>query len=100
MAGKVLKICQYLVCQYLSQMFSWELFKYSLPKGLLLQSGYSNFPCLWNIPCLQDSNFRSSQRRCSVRKGVLRNFGKFTEKDLCRGLQLYLKRDHGKGVFL
>ena len=27
---------------------------------------------------------RSSHRRCSVRKGVLRNFVKFTEKHLCR----------------
>ena len=29
---------------------------------------------------------RSSHRRCSVRKGVLRNFGKFTEKYLCQRL--------------
>ena len=27
---------------------------------------------------------RSSHQRCSVRKGVLRNFGKFTEKYLCQ----------------
>ena len=29
---------------------------------------------------------RSSQRRCSVRKGVLRNFTKFTGKHLCQSL--------------
>ena len=29
---------------------------------------------------------RSSHRRCSVRKGVLRNFAKFTGKHLCQGL--------------
>ena len=29
---------------------------------------------------------RSSHRRCSVRKGVLRNFGKFTGKHLCQSL--------------
>ena len=29
--------------------------------------------------------FRSSHRRCSVRKGVLRNFAKFTGKHLCQG---------------
>ena len=29
---------------------------------------------------------RSSHRRCSVRKDVLRNFAKFTEKHLCQGL--------------
>ena len=28
-------------------------------------------------------NYRSSHRRCSVRKGVLRNFAKFTGKNLC-----------------
>ena len=30
--------------------------------------------------------FRSSHRRCSVRKGVLRNFTKFTGKHLCQSL--------------
>ena len=29
---------------------------------------------------------RSSHRRCSTRKGVLRNFAKFTGKDLCQSL--------------
>ena len=55
--------------------------------------------------------FRNSRRRCSVRKTVLRNFAKFTGKHLCQrvsflmklqasGLQLYEKRNSGKGVFL
>ena len=53
---------------------------------------------------------RSSHRRWSVRKGVLRNFAKFTGKHLCQsfffnkiagsGLQLYQKRDSGTGSFL
>ena len=30
--------------------------------------------------------FRSSHRRCSVRKRVLRNFAKFTGKGLCQSL--------------
>ena len=30
--------------------------------------------------------YRSSHRRCSVRKGVLRNFAKFTGKHLCQSL--------------
>ena len=30
--------------------------------------------------------FRSSHRRCSVKKGVLRNFTKFTGKHLCQSL--------------
>ena len=29
---------------------------------------------------------RSSHRRCSIRKGVLRNFAKFAGKHLCQGL--------------
>ena len=51
---------------------------------------------------------RSSHQRCSIRKGVLKNFTKFTGKHLCQslfliklkalGLQLYLKRDSGTGV--
>ena len=30
--------------------------------------------------------FRSSYQRCSVRKGILRNFAKFTGKHLCQSL--------------
>ena len=30
--------------------------------------------------------YSSSHRRCSVRKGVLRNFAKFTGKQMCQGL--------------
>ena len=59
---------------------------------------------------------RSSHRRCSTGKGVLRNFTKFTGKDLSQslfsnkatglrpatllGLQHYWKRSPGAGVFL
>ena len=32
---------------------------------------------------------RSSHQGCSTRKGVLRNFEKLTEKDLCQGLFFY-----------
>ena len=32
------------------------------------------------------TRFRSSHRRCSVRKAVLRNFAKFTRKHLCQSL--------------
>ena len=42
---------------------------------------------------------RSSHRRCSVRKTVLRNFAKFTGKHLCQSLW-QRKRDSGTGVFL
>ena len=53
--------------------------------------------------------FRSSRRRCSVRKSVLRNFTKFTGKHLCQspffnkvaGLTpaTLLKKNSGTGVF-
>ena len=52
------------------------------------QKSQGKTSCIWN-PWF-DSNyilFRSSHRRCSVKKGVL-------------SLQLYLKRDFGTGVFL
>ena len=38
---------------------------------------------VWNI---NETYVRSSHRRCSVRKGVLRNFVKFTGKHLCQSL--------------
>ena len=63
----------------------------------------------WNFPTFGKRN-RSSHQRCSVRKGVLRNFIKFIGRHLCRvcfliklqvyGLQLYWKRDPGTGAFL
>ena len=59
---------------------------------------------------LVDFNFKRSHLRCFVKKGVLENFAKFTGKHLCQslfliklqssGLQRYLKRDSGTGVFL
>ena len=54
--------------------------------------------------------FRSSHQRCSVTKGVLRNFTKFTGKPMCTSLffnkvavlrpETLLKRDSGTDVFL
>ena len=32
------------------------------------------------------STSRSSHQRCSIKKGVLKNFAKFTEKHLCQSL--------------
>ena len=53
---------------------------------------------------------RSSRPQVFCKKGVLRNFTKFTLKNTCArvsflvkllaGLQLYLKKDSGTGVFL
>ena len=43
---------------------------------------------LWKFPTEQGHKimFRSSHQRCSVIKGVLRNFAKFTGKHLCQRL--------------
>ena len=40
-----------------------------------------------------DFNYRSSQRRCSIKKGALKNYAKFLR------LQFYLKRDPTGTVF-
>ena len=58
-----------------------------------------------------DPTKRSSHQRCSVKRGVLKDFANFTETPALEsnvnneetqfsGLQLYLKRDPGTGVFL
>ena len=48
-------------------------------KGCVLQVRLgSEMPC---VVCV-----RSSHQRCSVRKGVLKNFAKFTGKHLCKSL--------------
>ena len=44
------------------------------------------FAAEYGIYCWQSHRFRSSHQRCSVRKGVLRNFANFTRKHFCQGL--------------
>ena len=41
---------------------------------------------VWQSGCLQMSNFKSSNQRCSIKKGALKNFAKFTRKHLCQSL--------------
>ena len=38
------------------------------------------------VNCFKISRYRSSHQRCSIKKGVLRNFTKFTGKPLCQSL--------------
>ena len=56
-----------------------------------------------------EKNFRSNLQRCSIKKGVLKNFANLQEnlrqslifdKVAGQGLQLYQNRDSGTGVFL
>ena len=57
---------------------------------------------------LRTTASRSSHKRCSIIKGVLKSFAKFTGKHLYQslffnkvaGLQFYLKRDSRTGVLL
>ena len=68
------------------------------------------FVAEYGIYCWQSHRFRSSHQRCSVRKGVLTNFAKFTGKHLCLSLffnkvaglwpATLLKKRSGTGVFL
>ena len=44
------------------------------------------FVAEYGIYCWQSHRFRSSHQRCSVRKGVLRNFAKLTGKHKCQNL--------------
>ena len=39
----------------------------------------------WNIDLKWD-NIRSSHRKCSLKKGTLKNFTKFTGKHMCQSL--------------
>ena len=62
---------------------------------------------LWSLTWTKFSLFRSNHRRCSVKKGVLKNFANFTGKHLRWSLSLIklrpatlLKRDSNTGVFL
>ena len=46
---------------------------------------------------LRKAVLRSSYRRCSLKKGILKNFAKFTGKHLCRSF--FYQRDSSTGVF-
>ena len=50
-------------------------------KGCIASSDWNFFPVK-----LQSTENRSSHQKCSMKKGVLRNFTKFTGKHLCRSL--------------
>ena len=61
---------------------SWT-FQY-VPERILfsrLLEGHIGGPCIF-----KDAHNRRSHRKCFVRKGVLRNFAKFTGKHLCQSL--------------
>ena len=63
--------------------------KINLIKTLLrYQLSQASLDYLLSISTENPAKFRSSHRRCPVRKGVLRNFAKFTRKHLCQSLFL------------
>ena len=64
----------------------------------LVTRGFELVTCEFELALL-NFNSKSSHRRCSVKKGVLRNFAKFTGKHLCQSLFL-IKLQAWPGVFL
>ena len=42
-----------------------------------------------DVPIVDFDQYRSSHRRCSVKKGVIRNFEKFAGKHLCQSVFFY-----------
>ena len=57
----------------------WEI---TIEKEILGSSQNWGFHTHWNLTWTHPS----SHRKCSLRKGVLRNFAKFTRKNLCQSL--------------
>ena len=124
--GKILK-CLYWVGKYLFKVVSSpfhstgrSLYPLKILENLWFSDvlrGYRNRPVAWlrhqNKLCcftyfMPLVSFRSSHQRCSIQKGVLRNFTKFAGKHQCQslffnevaGLKLYWKRDSGTSVYL
>ena len=62
--------------------FSWN------KEFLVFSSSLSNYFLFsfWSDSCSHIKFYRSSHQRRSMKKGVLRNFAKFTGKHLCQGL--------------
>ena len=54
--------------------------------SLIILSTPNNLSRICPVWTWASSSFRSSHHKCSVRKGVLRNFAKFTGKQLCQRL--------------
>ena len=97
------KACNIIKKGSLAQVFSCEfcaisrnIFFYRAPtvaaseKGVLRCAFAKEFEVFWIVQSrgrlTKSGALRSSHQRCSVRKGVLRNFANFTGKHLCQSL--------------
>ena len=60
--------------------------KKGLPRFMIFFLSFPFIPLILGVSTLELSIDRSSRRRSSVKKGVLRNFAKFTGKHLCQSL--------------
>ena len=69
--------------KYMGYIYGIQFVKF-LRASFLQKTSGSSF-------CRDKANDRSSHWRCSVRKGVLRNFAKFTGKNLCQSLFFLIK---------
>ena len=68
---------------YVCELYVYEL--YIFPPILLSRKRPTK--CVTIVPTVSLScRSRSSHRRCSVKKGILRNFAKFTGKHMCQSL--------------
>ena len=90
---------------------TWKVTKPFFEHCLLLQPGGRKHLCgttnsSWKVSlknrcrkdwCFYYPHFRSSHRRCSVKKGVLRKFAKFTGKCPCQSL--FIKKETLAQVF-
>ena len=75
--------CTHLFSYQLTHLIYWRLKVYFFYSYYFLQQRQ----LIWNVLPLCRSVFTEAViRRCSVKKGVLRNFAKFTGKHLCQSL--------------
>ena len=67
----------------IKQLLHWKIRFPTSVRNNMLDVGS---PKLWLLACRLKMHFRSSHRKYSVNKGALRNFTKFTGKQLCLSL--------------
>ena len=72
--------------------YSVNFFKVGIPCDMFLSQNFIKYhlkdmsPKINEFQNLSRNKIRSSHRRCSAKKGILRNFAKFTGKHLCQSL--------------
>ena len=83
------KVADLKACNFIQKRFQQKCFTVKFAKFLRV-------PNLEHLRTTASVVFRSSHQRCSVRKGVHRNFTKFTGKHLCQSLFFKKKQTLGQ----